>query len=236
MSPRAVLFDLFGTLVPPFPSSTRTDLREMAAVVGLDPEAFAREWRDEHASQKRMLGVFDSIEAEVEWICTTLGVEVPMSLLTEAARRRTEFTRGTLRPRDDAVATLEAIRRRGLRTALVSDCSSEVPRLWPETPFDRLIDVPVFSCVVGLKKPDSRIYLAATESLDVAPEDCVYVGDGNSRELSGASALGMRAVHLSVPGEEHPGGPTYEGDTWTGERAESLGEIAARIEEESDAR
>jgi len=33
----------------------------------------------------------------------------------------------------------------------------------------------------------------------VAPEDCLYVGDGGSHELTGAAAVGMTPVRLAAP-------------------------------------
>ena len=40
-------------------------------------------------------------------------------------------------------------------------------------------------------KPDPHIYQHACENLDVAPSDCIFVGDGNSGELRGAAQVGM---------------------------------------------
>ena len=75
----------------------------------------------------------------------------------------------------------------GLRTALISNCSPDVPELWPTTPYVQLIDEPLFSCVERLVKPDSNLYLRAWTRLGVGPEDCVYVGDGGDHELTGAA-------------------------------------------------
>jgi putative hydrolase of the HAD superfamily len=52
---------------------------------------------------------------------------------------------------------------------------------------------------VGVCKPDPRIYRAACEQLKVDPRECLYVGDGGSRELTGAAAVGMTPVRLSAP-------------------------------------
>jgi putative hydrolase of the HAD superfamily len=58
------------------------------------------------------------------------------------------------------------------------------------------IDAAGFSCLLGVRKPHPDIYLHVTGQLDVAPRECAYVGDGDSRELSGAVALGMVALWL----------------------------------------
>ena len=90
----------------------------------------------------------------------------------------------------------------GYKTALISDCSAETPESWTDTPLESLMDVTAFSCVAGIKKPDPRIYHLACERLGVNPQDCIYVGDGSSRELTGASQVGMHAVLISVAYEE----------------------------------
>ena len=46
---------------------------------------------------------------------------------------------------------------------------------------------------------DPAIYRAASEALGVAPDACVFVGDGNASELDGARAVGMRAVRIERP-------------------------------------
>src|SRR6185312_3890966 len=103
------------------------------------------------------------------------------------------------RLRADAVSTLLALRRLGLSSGLISDCTHELPAFLPSLPVADLLDARVFSVEVGFCKPDPRIYWAACEELGVRPEECVYVGDGGSRELSGAAAVGMTAVRLNAP-------------------------------------
>jgi putative hydrolase of the HAD superfamily len=138
-----------------------------------------------------------TIPSASKFICQKLGVPVTKAQVETAAGLRLEYTRACLLPRADAVPVLQKVRSLGYRTALVSDCSPEVPALWDCTPFFKLFDAALFSCSVKLKKPDPRIYNLAAERLGVRPEDCLYIGDGSSRELDGA-AVGMTPV-LSAP-------------------------------------
>ena len=55
-----------------------------------------------------------------------------------------------------------------------------------------------------MKKPDPQIYYLACEQLGVEPNECLYIGDGDSDELSGASQLGMDAVMIRDPIEMDP--------------------------------
>ncbi len=46
----------------------------------------------------------------------------------------------------------------------------------------------------GLRKPDPRAFLAASEALGAAPVDCVMVGDRIDNDIAPAKALGMKAI------------------------------------------
>jgi putative hydrolase of the HAD superfamily len=96
-----------------------------------------------------------------------------------------------------------------------------VPALWQESPLAPLVDVAVFSCSERIKKPDPRIYEHACERLGVRPQDCLYVGDGGSDELRGATAVGMRAIQIR-PGDTEP----Y---AWDGPVVSRLHEVAALV-------
>jgi FMN phosphatase YigB (HAD superfamily) len=62
-------------------------------------------------------------------------------------------------------------------------------------------DVVVDSALIGVEKPDPRIFQAALQRLGVAPEEALYVGDLYSVDILGARAAGMEAVLLGNPGD-----------------------------------
>ncbi len=102
--------------------------------------------------------------------------------------------------------------------------------LWKSTPFAPLFDAAVFSCVVKLKKPDPQIYLRACADLRVVPADCLYVGDGSSRELSGAAAVGMHPVLIRAPHEQHPDTFRIDAEDWTSDVIARLSEVLGRLQ------
>jgi putative hydrolase of the HAD superfamily len=130
---------------------------------------------------------------------------------------RRPVTQQGLVPVPGARETIEELRRRGLRTGLITVCSEDVPQLWPETAFHGLFDAEVFSCSVGLRKPDPRIYRLALDELGVEPGEAIFVGDGANDELGGAERVGMTAVMLERPGEEQA--------EWDGRRVRALPEL-----------
>jgi len=223
---QAVVFDLFGTLIDNLSRrGHETVLAEMAGTIGVDAAAFTKEWVA--SVRDRMAGRLGTVEENVQAICRRLGVEPPAEGLDGAVAYKLAYTRRTLAPRDGALECLAELRRAGLKTGLVTDCSSEVPRIWRETEIAGLIDAPVFSYTEGLKKLDPRIYHRVCDRLGVGPRECLYVGDGSSFELSGAAQVGMSPVRIRVEYEEH--GDTYrlDDESWHGRSVARLTEVPA---------
>ena len=221
----AVIFDLFGTLVELF---SRTEhervLASMAEALSVDCDEFARMWAYD-TSFDRTTGAFATIDENIEHICRSLGAPVDEQALSRAVQIRTDHTRTTLQPRPDAVATLTDLKDSGYTIGLLSNCSADVPLVWPETPFASLLESPVFSCSVGLKKPDPKIYTVACRGLNVEAGDCLYVGDGSDRELTGALEAGMTPVLLRISLEDAYDASRPDVEEWQGLAVSSLSQV-----------
>lgn len=188
---RAVVFDLWDTLVLWPADDGNSFHRWMAGHVGADEDRFSEAWIA--AYDQRATG---PLEPSVLTVCRELGV--PEDRLETLIRARIEFTRRALVPRAGAVEVLQELRRRGLRLGLISVCSEEVPTLWEDTPLATLIDEAVFSCSVGVMKPDRRIYELAAERLGIEPDGCLFIDD-RTEFVEGARAAGMDAHVLGQP-------------------------------------
>ena len=218
MDIRAVVFDLFGTLIDDSPPADYgTFLHETAAALGTDPERFTALWESQDVA--RYTG---PIEDCFESICGELSV----ADFGPALALRLERLRGLLVPRPDAVSTLEELRRRGLRLGMISNASSEMSALWTESAFEPHFDAVLFSADERMMKPDLRLYTRMAALLAVAPEECVFVGDGAYRELQGAAGAGMTPVLIRAPYDEWE----HEGTIgWDGPRISALSEVLALI-------
>ena len=127
-------------------------------------------------------------------------------------------------PQPHAVETLSRLKADGCTTGLLSNCSHEIPAVWPETLFAPLIDVAVFSCSVNMRKPDPRIYQLTAKRLGVQPEKCLYVGDGGSQELSAALTAGMTPI-LIRPDAESEEQHLMNREQWDGPEISSLTDV-----------
>ncbi|EEP74773.1 hypothetical protein MCAG_05100 [Micromonospora sp. ATCC 39149] len=56
--------------------------------------------------------------------------------------------------------------------------------------------VVLFSCDLGMAKPDSAIYLTATDQLGADPADCLYAGTGAGDELAGEPQPGLTTLRI----------------------------------------
>jgi putative hydrolase of the HAD superfamily len=222
---RAVLFDFFGTLTESIQRGPQH--AAIARSLGCEPEALTAvlDW----SFHARALGLFGSAEATLRWVSEQAGGQPSTAQLCAAFTARVAALRTDTRLRPDAVATLRALRQRGVWTAVVSDCTHELPVFLPLLPVAPLLDAKVYSVQVGRCKPDPIMYLTACWELGVQPEECLYVGDGGSRELTGATEAGLTAVRLDAPDlRDHL---VFDADeTFSGTRVETLMEVVDLVD------
>ena len=220
---RAVLFDLFGTLVDNATVEQFDALhREVAAVLQVPYEEFVAGWKGtlHDRSQGKHVSVADSI------VMAALKCNIPYdeTALSRATEIRFEFTRQWLTPRADAACTLSQFRDRGIKTGLLSNCSAEVPLIWPSLILAPLIDEPLFSCWEGMRKPMAEFYERAMTRLGVAASECLYVADGDNGELAQARALGMPTIMIRPAGLINDYRTNPE-DDWEGPKIERLSDL-----------
>jgi HAD superfamily hydrolase (TIGR01509 family) len=112
---------------------------------------------------------------------------------------------------DPAVVPLvTALRERGLRTGVLSST------MWPGAWHDEILrrdgaldcfDACVWTSDLPWTKPNAAAFRAAMEAVGADdPSRCVYVGDRMYDDISGAKAVGMRAVfvpHTKIPPEQY---------------------------------
>ena len=194
MSIKAVIFDLFGTLVFDKFSGEKYPLflSNLASLLNLKDADFVSLWQDSYLD--RAVGKFETLQDNLRWIGNRMGRPLEPSAVEEAAARIVALTRQALTPRAQALEVLTQLRQAGLKTGLISDCGPAVPLVWKETPFAGYFDAVTFSCKEGLKKPDPKIYELGLQRLGLPAMECFYLGDGHGGELDGAKRAGMKVA------------------------------------------
>jgi putative hydrolase of the HAD superfamily len=208
MAIRAILFDLGNTLVGyytsgEFPVVLRRCVRECASALGQtedrgrDEDLFERALllnREQSdyavwplsARLQELFGAYESIdEASAEALATTFLKPI--------------FAIARLDPQ--AIPLLEALRGRGIKTAIVSNTPWGSPASAWRAELSRhglldKVDATVFCMDVGWRKPHRAPFDRALSLLDVAPADALFVGDDHRWDIVGAQNAGLRPVLL----------------------------------------
>src|SRR5262249_40696774 len=125
----AVVFDFFGTLTPVSPSQVWAgNAARLAAVLGVSVGSLLQELDD--SFPERISGALGDVRQTMHVLAGRLGVQLTEEQLDEASatRRSVQESMFTLRP--EALGVIERLRSEGLKTGLVSDCTSELPDAW----------------------------------------------------------------------------------------------------------
>jgi putative hydrolase of the HAD superfamily len=126
-----------------------------------------------------------------------LELDVAEALLEEAALRHLDAWTPHIRHHPDAPGALTALRALGLKIGLLSN--THWPRAFHEHFLERdglvdLIDARLYTSEMPFQKPHPSAFLTAAETVGVDPARAVFVGDRLWDDISGAQAVGMRAV------------------------------------------
>jgi putative hydrolase of the HAD superfamily len=221
---QAVVFDLFGTLVPPFRKSEHTlAIQKCARILEIDFEDCHRLWVE--SFPQRSVGEFASVAENFGWIVQQTGAEPSDESLAQAAKDYARFTAHGLEPLDGVLDTLRQLRDSGLRLGLLTNCAPDVPEILPETPLGRCFDATVYSCVAKAVKPAREVYELVVRSLDFDPDRILYVGDGSDGELTGAAAVGMRPLLVTPSLADTYDALRPEITQWVGDRIATIPQV-----------
>ena len=182
---RAVLFDLYDTLV----YSDWPLLRaEMERRFGLDEKALIRAFVE--TRRARSVGTFGSAEEDLRAVLDAAGVAPSEEIIHDYLVR---FRSEGIHLWEDSLPTTRALRERGIRTAIVSNCDHSTRPAVEELRLVEEFDAVILSFEVRAAKPDPEIYEAALRAVDVPAADALFVDD-QARYCEGAIAVGMRSM------------------------------------------
>lgn len=203
----AVLFDAGGTLV----HLDYVFMARCAAGHGARVSAAALEHAEARARREvdrraRSAGGVDQPDERRRgsyflWLLEAAGLAPPLAERILADLQEAHAAENLWRvPLPGAAETLEALRERGLRTAVVSNADGRVETTLAALGLTAHLELVVDSRLEGVEKPDPEIFRRALARLEVAPSRALYVGDIYAIDAVGSRAAGLSPVVIDTTG------------------------------------
>jgi 2-haloacid dehalogenase len=228
---KALFYDVFGTLVD-WRSSIAREAEVLLKPLGhtLHWPAFADAWRGEYQ------GAMEEVRSGRIAFCKLdllhrRNLEITLKRfgvggLSEEQKRALNLAWHRLDAWPDVPPGLTRLKRK-YRQAPVSNGNTslmvDIARR-NGLPWDAILGAEI----AGDYKPKPRVYLAAAEAFDLAPQDCMMVA-AHSSDLKAAAALGLRTGHIARPNEHGPGRGELAPSVTVDVAAKGLEELAEKL-------
>ncbi|MXV74614.1 HAD family hydrolase [Candidatus Poribacteria bacterium] len=227
---KAVIFDLYGTLVDNFSSQAYDQVQEQMAKTLDIPYPKFRQVMLETINDKSA-GGYHAVEDNILEICRRLSIKVNTTQIEQVVTLHYEFSESTLVIESKVLEALDTLKSDGLLLGLITNCRPPIPSAFSQSSLAQYIDVPIFSCEERVRKPSRRIYQIACERLEVQPQECLYVGDGSGEELTGAAAVSMLPILRRVDLTDVYDSYRPEVENWQGIAIDEIAELCDIISE-----
>lgn len=97
---------------------------------------------------------------------------------------------------DDVRETLDTLKARGFRLALVSNFAASLKEILQEKGIASCFEAMVISTLVGCEKPNPEIFRIALRRTGLKARDVLYVGDHEVNDIWAPNQIGMDAVRI----------------------------------------
>lgn len=195
-APKAVVFDLFRTLICPELVNPAAFLRtnRIAEGLGLEHAPFAEWYQNTKVERNRARR--PTFAERIRQYCLETSQPKPLAAIEAVLHDADRFHDEALRePIPEVTETIAELHHRGIRVGVLSNTDEHEIQQWPRSPLSRMVDAVGLSVDTGLVKPEPEAYRLVLRALGgILPPEAVFVGDGESRELLGAKSVGFGTV------------------------------------------
>jgi len=207
---KAVVFDAGGVLLLPDPDA----IRQLLGPLGASPDdetcrrAHYASMREVDRLQKDDWPKVDRVFSAVAGVPAE-HIDATIPLVEEI------YMRSPWVPCHGAAEALRSLQGAGYQLAVVSNAGGTMEQQLLEHRIcsveggeEAEVAIVVDSDIVGVEKPDPRIFEFALDALGLEADRCLYAGDTVWFDVQGARAAGLRPVHVDpfgyCPDDDHP--------------------------------
>lgn len=209
---KGCVFDAYGTLF-----DFNSAVSRCRDVLGEQAETLSRVWREKQLQYTWLRSLMG--RHEDFWKVTGDALDFAMTsvgIRDASLRERLMSLYRTLEAFPEVVATLEALKSRGFKTAILSNGSPEMLLSAVQaTGIAHMLDAVLSVEAVGIYKPHPSVYKIAVDSLSLDAEVLCFVS-ANAWDAHGASAFGLKVVWCNRYGQSReilPGAADVEVST-----------------------
>ena len=213
---KAIIFDLYETLVTWFDSDWTPPKLSLADRLGISEDDFqkhVRRLRDDWET-----GRISRYQDFLLALCEAVGRTPSELVIAELAEEQLIGTRVLFEELEPAIVELvQELKRRGFQLAVITNAGDTDVEPWPSCRLAPFFEVFVSSFAVGMLKPDPRIFDHCLRLLAVSADEAIFVGDGGRDELSGAKRVGLTVLWATWFLDRWPVGirpGRFDGDKW----------------------
>lgn len=191
---KGIIFDLFHTLTTLF--HTNAPGGDSAAMLGIERE----KWVDAlfNLSDARLRGETKDYVKMIASVALQLDPTIPHEKIKATASDRAKrFSYCLKNAPKKSIDIISQLKKSGKKIGLVSNADAMERAGWENTEIGSLFDSSIFSCDVGLVKPEHDIFKLCLNELNLDPSEVLFVGDGGSNELVAAREVGMKSCFTS---------------------------------------
>lgn len=186
MKIKAVIWDMGGVILRTGTKVPREQLAQLHSIT-LD-ELYDLVFNSDTA-ENATLGL---IEEKDHWQAVAISLNIPHESVDEF---RAKFWEGDLID-TRLIEYIQSLRKR-VKTGLLSNAWSDARNyLCQRIDCEQVFDYTIFSCEIGLKKPDAEIYHDILQKMQVEPQEAIFVDDF-AENIDGANAVGIYGIQFN---------------------------------------
>lgn len=102
----------------------------------------------------------------------------------------------------DTLPILDRLKMQGVPLGIISNYGTHLLDLLPKLKIFDYFDFIIVSAIVGVTKPDPRIFQIGIEEAGVPADRILYIGDNPIDDIQGANNVGLDAILINRPGRQ----------------------------------
>jgi FMN phosphatase YigB (HAD superfamily) len=194
--PRAVIFDLFNTVVDPdsFRPKDFNTITKIAEIFNLDASAFQKYWGESASIRNtgRSRKPLDLIEDYVSLNNGRLPSKGDLLIVDTLLGRY--YDMALQNPKSEVVVALHNLKYQGMKLGVLANTSSREISTWFRSPLSGVFEASGFSCNSGFLVPSKEAFHDIIGQLGVDIRSCIFVGGKEKGSLFGAKEAGFGKV------------------------------------------